>query len=100
MDDCIIFSRKDSGISDRLITSLKNGKENFDFIDEGNLKSYLGVDITNRKDGSIEINQPHLIERFVALVYQEHHINIKTIPVTKPLLRKDEDGLIRKIMEL
>ena len=55
VDDCIIFSRKNSGISDKLIASLKDGKENFEFTDEGNLKSYLGVDITKRKDGSIVV---------------------------------------------
>ena len=96
VDDCIIFSRKNSGISDKLITSLKDGKENFEFIDEGDLKSYLGVDITKRKDGSIVVTQPHLIERFIALVDQENDINIKTTPAIKPLLYKDEDGLERK----
>ena len=79
-----------------MITSLKDGKENFEFIDEGDLKSYLGVDITKRKDGSIVVTQPHLIERFIALVDQENNINIKTTPATKPLLHKDKDGLERK----
>ena len=51
------------------------------------------MDITKHKDGSIEVTQSHLIERFIALVYQENNINIKTTPVTKPLLHNDEDGI-------
>ena len=70
VDDCIIFSRNNSGISDKLIASLKDGKENFEFTDEGDLKSYLGVDIIKRKDGNISITQPHLIERCIALIDQ------------------------------
>ena len=81
--DCIIFSRKNSGISDKLIASLKDGKERFDFTDGGDLKIYLGVKIIKRKDANIAIIQPHLIEIFVALVDQEHNINIKTTPATK-----------------
>ena len=96
VDDFIIFSRKRSGISDRLINSLANGKENFEFTDEGYLKMYLSVDITKHKDGSIEVTQPHLIERLVVLVDQEQNINIKTNPATKPLFHKDEDSLERK----
>ena len=49
------FTEKGSGISDRLINSLANGKENFEFTYEGDLKSHLGVEITKHKDGSIEV---------------------------------------------
>ena len=38
------------------------------------------MDITKHKDGSIEVTQPQLIERFIALVDQEQNINIKTTP--------------------
>ena len=96
VDDCIIFSRKNSGISDKLIALLKDGKEIFEFTDEGDLKSYLGVDIIKRKDGSISITHPHLIEIFLALIDQECNIHIKTTSATKPLLHKDVDGLERK----
>ena len=71
MDDCIIFSRKNWGISDRLIHYLTHGKEKFEFTDEGGMSKYLGVDITRHKDGSIGFTQPHLIDRFVKLIDQD-----------------------------
>ena len=54
------------------------------------------MDIKKHKDGTIEVTQPHLIERFIKLVDQEKNINVKTTPATKPLLHKDTDGLKRK----
>ena len=54
VDDGIIFSRKNSGISHRLIQSIKDNKNNFELTDKGDLKRYLGVDITKRKDGIME----------------------------------------------
>ena len=80
-------------MSDRLIQSLKDDRKNFEFIDEGYVKRHIGVDITKWKDGSIEVTQPHLIGRFIALVDQEQNINSKITPATKPLLHKDAYGL-------
>ena len=96
IDHCIIFSREGFGISDRLINSLANVKENCEFTDEGDLNRYLGVDITKHKDGSIEVTQPHLIGRFIALVDHTQNINIKTTPSTKHSLHKDENSLKQK----
>lgn len=88
VDDCIIISKKDSGISKRLIKSLKDGNENFQFTDEGPLDKYLGVNIKKRKDGKLELTQPHLIERFLATVNQDENINVKPTPAVKPLLHQ------------
>ena len=55
VDDFLIFSKKLSGVSDRLIKPLKEGNENFEFTDEGDLKRCLWVDITKHKDGRIEV---------------------------------------------
>ena len=67
-DNYLIFSRKNSYISDRLTHSLTNIKEIFEFTNEGELSKYLRVDINNFKDGSIEITQPHLLDIFVKLI--------------------------------
>ena len=96
VDDCIIISKKGSGISNRLIHSLQDGNENFKLTDEGNLDKYLGVDIKRYKDGKMELSQPHLIDKFLELVGQDKNVNEKSTPVTKPLLHKDNDGLPRK----
>ena len=95
-DDCLIFSKKNSGTSDRLICSPTNGIEKFEFTDEGNMSKYLGVDITKHKDGSIKFTQVHLIKRLVKLIDQDKNINIKSTPAIKALLRKDLEGLKRK----
>ena len=96
VDDCIIFSKKGLGISKRLIDSPQKGNENFQFTDEGPLVKYIGVDIKKHKDRKVELTQPHLIERFLAVINQDKHINEKPTPVTKPLLHKDIDSLDRQ----
>ena len=96
VDDCIIFSKKGSGIANKLISSLKDGHENFKFTDEGDISTYLGVDVKRHKDGKIELTQSHLIDRFLALMPNGDDIHTKPTPAIKPLLHKDLDGLPRK----
>jgi hypothetical protein len=95
VDDCIVFSKKDSKAADYLIESLKRGNENFDFTDEGDLKQYLGVDVQRKPDGSCTLTQPHLIQRFLNVIGLKD-ANSKTTPASKPLLWKDLLGLVRK----
>ena len=96
LDDCIIISKKGSGVSKRLTKALVNGKENFQLTDEGSLDRYLGVEIKKRNDGKVELFQPHLIDRFLAVVGQDTNVNEKSTPVTNPLLHKDIAVLPRK----
>ena len=96
VDDCLIFSRKNSGISDRLIHFLIHGKEHFEFTNEGDMSKYLDDDITKHKDGSIEFTQPNLIDRCVKIIDQDKHINVKKTSAIKPLLHKDREALHRK----
>ena len=63
VDDIVILEKKGSGAADRLIKDLQEGEEKYEFLDDGNLENYLGVDVIRRKDGSIELNQKHLIQR-------------------------------------
>ena len=57
VDDCIIINRHGSKAADNLIKSLKEGHENFDFIDDENVETYLGVDAKRHTDGRIELTQ-------------------------------------------
>ena len=68
VDDCLIFSRNNSGISGKLVHSLTHGKEQFEFTNKGDMLKYLAIDIIKYKDGSIKFTQPHLIDRFVKLI--------------------------------
>ena len=88
VNDCLVFSKKNSGIFDRLIRSLTNGKEKFDFTDEGDKSKYFVVDITKHKDGNIEFMQTHLIDRFVKLIDHDKNINIKSIPTISRFFTK------------
>ena len=55
VDDYTVMFKRKSGISDSIMKSLANGKECFEFIDQRDLKSHLGVDIKMHKDRSIEV---------------------------------------------
>jgi hypothetical protein len=97
VDDCVVVQRKGSSAADKLIKSLKEGKENFDFTDDGDLDKYLGVDVKRHKDGRIELTQPHLIERFLEVIQLDSKIvNSRSTPAIKPVLFKDLEGLLRK----
>ena len=97
VDDCIIISKKGSGVDKRLIRSLLDRNEHFQLTDEGNLDRYLGVEITRLKVGKVALTQPQLIARFLALEKQTSEMNEKSTPGTDPLLHKDINGLIRKL---
>ena len=54
VDDCIIYSKDKEG-TDELIDQLR---ENFTLTDEGDVDTYLGVQILlNEKENSIELKQ-------------------------------------------
>ena len=94
VDDCIILSRKDS-TADAIIRSLKQGNENFDFTNDGDLERYLGMNFT-RKGGKIIITQPNLINRIIDAVGFDASVNPKPVPAVKPLFHRDTDGPGRK----
>jgi hypothetical protein len=97
VDDCIVISKRGSKAADALIKSLKEGNENFDFTDDGDLDKYLGVDVKKHKDGSIELTQTHLIRRFLEVIGMDiDKVNPRATPAIKPLLFKDLEGLLRK----
>ena len=56
-DDYIIINMRDSKAADNLIKVLKEGYENFDFIDDENLEKYLEVDVKRHTYGRIELTQ-------------------------------------------
>ena len=63
-----MIQRKRFSAADDLIASLKEGPEKFEFTDYGNLKKYFGVDVHRKKDGKMELNQPHLITRILEVI--------------------------------
>ena len=97
VDDCIMIQRRGSSAADDLIASLKDGPEKFEFTDDGNLEKYLGVDVHWRKDGKIELTQPHLITRILEVLGMDPKtVNPRSTPAVKPVLSKDVQGKDRK----
>jgi len=94
VDDCIVIGHTESHISS-FITSLKNGSENFDFTEEGSLREYLGVEITQLDKSSFEMKQPYLIKKIVELLSNDAS-NPRPTPALREPLGKDECGPERK----
>ena len=95
VDDCIIISKKNTKVADTLIESMRTGTEQFKLEDLGTMDRFLGVDIKENKNGTIELSQPHLITRFIELINIEENEHSKDTPAMKSLLHKDTDGTDR-----
>ena len=77
---------------------MKEGHENFDFVDDVNLEKYLGLDLKRHTDGRIKFTQTHLIQRFLDVIgMYMNQVNTRNTPVIKPLPFKDVEGLSRTI---
>ena len=111
VDDVIIASKINKDI-ENLLHSLKNGTDmdtkkeklelkKFDFTDDGNIKTFLGVNVEQTSSG-FHLSQPHLISRIldtVGLTVEENSgRNTKDTPATKPLLIKDTNGEPRSLL--
>ncbi len=65
--------------------------------DEGLIDKYLGVDIRQQDAPSFKLTQPFLIKRITKFLKIDNgKTNEKLIPVGKPLLNKDLDGVPQK----
>ncbi len=96
VDDCIILG-KDMAIVDSVISSLKEGHEEFELVDQGSIDKYLGLLIKDIDTNTFEMSQPFLIRRIIAfLSLDEDKTKGRDTPVGKPLLNRDLDGVPRK----
>jgi len=96
VDDCIILG-KDMAIVDSVISSLKEGHEEFELVDQGSIDKYLGLLIKDIDANTFEMSQPFLIRRIIAfLSLDEDKTKGRDTPVGKPLLNRDLDGVPRK----
>jgi len=98
VDDCIIVGHSMKDI-DALIYSLEHGPEKFILTDEGAIDKFLGIEITDRRDGSFEMSQPHLIGRIIELLeigVLGDEIKSRDRTPASDVLHKDLDGKPRK----
>jgi hypothetical protein len=61
VDDMLIFSRSMSQI-EKFMRSLD---KEYDYTDEGDIKSYLGIDVSEPCEGTFKLSQPHLTQNIL-----------------------------------
>ena len=62
VDDAILMARDEAAIQ-KALDEIKGA--NYAFSRDGDFKSYLGINIEQRKDGTIKMSQPHLARSLV-----------------------------------
>ena len=61
IDDCIMFS-PDLAKLDEFINEMRTSSKRFRVEDLGNVKDFLGIQVTTSNDKMITLNQPQLID--------------------------------------
>jgi hypothetical protein len=96
VDDCIILG-KNMATVDAVISSLKEGHDDIELVNQGSIDKYLGLLIRDIDANTFEMSQPFLICRipdFLSL--DKNKTKGRDTPVGKPLLNRDLDGVPRK----
>jgi hypothetical protein len=100
VDDCIILG-KDKAIVDSVISSLKEGHDEFELVNQGSIDKYLGLLIRDIDANIFKMSQPFLIRRILEFFsLDENKMKRRDTPVGKPLLNRVLDGVPRKHMWL
>lgn len=89
IDDSILAG-PDEGEIAKIIKDIK--KDKLQITEEGDIQDFLGVNINQRNNGSIELTQPHLIKQILKdLRLEGENAGVKTIPaVSSKLLRRHD----------
>ena len=96
-DDCIVIDKESAKNIDMCIMELK---KHFNVEDEGSLEDYLGVRVTQHEDGSIKLEQPHLIDSILIDLglldengMEKPNVSVKHTPaLTTRIIGPDRDG--------
>ena len=92
IDDCIVFGPNDQAL-DQVVKDLRTCPQQFTVDDQGDVGDFLGIRIKKKRDGSIHLSQPQLIDSIIQDLHLQPGSNSKPTPsVTSTLLHKDTDG--------
>ena len=92
VDDAIVMGRNDEAVKG-VLEEIRN--QGYSFNRDGDFKSYLGINLEHRDDGSIKMSQPHLARSLVDSTGL-NNANIAVTPSTGPLFRyKDSEAFDR-----
>lgn len=77
-DDSILAGPSKSDI-EKVISDIQNA--GLEITREGDIQDFLGINIKKKKDGTIELTQPHLIEQILKdLKMDKENLKIKDVP--------------------
>ena len=90
--DDSLLAGPDKDEIDQIVKDLK--KANLNITDEGDIQDFLGVNIEMKKDGTIHLTQPHLVDQITSdLGLTQDNVKIKETPsMSSKILKRDEDG--------
>jgi hypothetical protein len=83
VDDMLIFFRSMSQI-EKFMRSLD---KEYDYTDEGNIKSYLGIDVSEPCKGTFKLLQPHLTQNILRSI-RDITLNTCKEPATSKVLTR------------
>ena len=90
--DDSLLAGPDQDEIDQIVKDLK--KANLNITDEGDIQDFLGVNISMKKDGTIHLTQPHLIDQIISdLGLTQDNVKVKETPAkSSQLLTRDVKG--------
>ena len=90
--DDFLLAGPDKDEIDQIIKDLK--KANLNITDEGDIQDFFGVNISMKKDGTVHLTQPHLIDQILGdLALAQDNVKGKNIPaMSSKILTRDKKG--------
>ena len=88
VDDCLFFA-KDTKTIDTMLASLST---DFKLEPEDDVTAFLGIEFRKHNSGTLEMIQPHLINRVIEAVFGANECHAKATPATGSPVHTDEGG--------
>ena len=88
VDDCLFFAKESKDIDD-MIDSLST---EFKLEPEEDVTAFLGIQFQKHTSGTLELIQPHLINRIIETVFGKDECHAKATPTSGTPLHADVDG--------
>ena len=90
--DCIMFGPNLTEL-DKVVTEMRTSSKKFRVEDLGNVKDFLGIQVTTRNDKTITLNQPQLIDSILKDMKFQNNMKEKDTPaLSSVILQKDTQG--------
>ena len=92
INDCIMFSPNLAELG-KVVTEMRTSSKKFRVKDLGNVKDFLGIQVTTRNDKTITLNQPQLIDSVLKDMKFQNNMKEKDTPaLSSVILQKDTQG--------